>query len=175
MGTRLPCAGGAVAAALLGVAAVAQSEGAAALVGEVRACAAIAGADERLACYDALADAAVPMPSDGGQPASREDGAGAAGSARGAASREPGAPEARALDEQGLREPATFEVARITTGADERLRITAENGQVWSQIGLERVMLPRDDEIVAEVSAGALGSSFMRLNGGRPFRVRRVR
>jgi hypothetical protein len=184
--TNLSCA--AVAALTLaasGVVAASAQDGAAS--NAAAACADIADAQARLDCYDAAvgraADPAAPpqvvAPAQPGPaPAAPSAAAPAAVAPPPAAvAAAPASPE----DTFGLRErrepeSASFAVARLTTDArGDKLRVVMENGQVWTQIDYNAVRAPRDEEIVAEVTPGALDSYFMSLNGGPRFRVRRDR
>jgi hypothetical protein len=67
-------------------------------------------------------------------------------------------------------------VIETATSGRGKLVVFMENGQVWRQIDAdpERVRVPRGD-LTAEIRTGSFGSHTMRLNGGKSFKVRRVR
>ncbi len=64
----------------------------------------------------------------------------------------------------------TAAVRSVSTGAG-KLRITLENGQVWSQIDDKSVRAKNAKS--AEISQAALGSYKMKLDDGLAFRVKR--
>jgi hypothetical protein len=71
---------------------------------------------------------------------------------------------------------AAEEVTRVTeavqsVSAGGRLRVTLQNGQVWSQIDDKKIRAR--DAASAEIFQAAMGSYKMKLDGGLAFRVKR--
>ncbi|MEL6860424.1 MAG: hypothetical protein AAGL11_01190 [Pseudomonadota bacterium] len=64
-------------------------------------------------------------------------------------------------------------VRRLSYG---NLRVALENGQVWEQTDSQRVNYSKKNGVEsAEIKRAALGSFKMKLDGGRAFRVKRVK
>lgn len=70
-------------------------------------------------------------------------------------------------------ERLTVPVAAIERNAYDKAIITLENGQVWRQTDSGMFSIRGIEE--AEIRRAALGSFMMKLDGGRSFRVERVR
>ena len=67
-------------------------------------------------------------------------------------------------------------VKSIATRQHGKLRVTLENGQVWDQIDTKQVYYSRKRGVeAAEIKRASLGSFKMKLDGGRAFRVTRVK
>lgn len=88
----------------------------------------------------------------------------------------------RRADDAGQDSSPDAVIDRVTFGVSEiertrygSLFITLDNGQVWRQLGTERVSYSarRGVESV-EIRRAAFGSYKMKLDGGRAFRVKRV-
>jgi len=145
---------------------------------KVYACAAIAAADERLACYDAAVSGLKSAEASGGVTViSREQvaeaekqafGLGPATLADVAKATAPAAPKVEALD------TIKVTVTSATKKSANLLRFTLDNGQVWEEIdtSLGRVSgLPA----AGEIRKGALGSFMLKI-GDKPLtRVKRVK
>lgn len=76
-------------------------------------------------------------------------------------------------DDDGQLDSITLAVTNIERNALDKAVITLENGQVWVQTDGGMFSLRGIEE--AEVQRAALGSFKMKLDGGRAFRVRRLR
>jgi hypothetical protein len=80
-------------------------------------------------------------------------------------------------DEDGVVESIVVNIKEFSYGADERLILVLENGQVWRQIEGDRINLKSDPEKphVARISRGAVGSFNLNVNEINRFvKVRRV-
>lgn len=76
-------------------------------------------------------------------------------------------------DDDGQIDSLTVAVSKIERNAFDKAVITLENGQVWLQTEGGMFSIRGIEE--AEVQRAALGSFRMKLDGGRAFRVRRLR
>ena len=134
------------------------------LQGRIVSCTNIADATQRLACFDA---AALELKQAGE-------------AAFGTASPKPSAltaPVETALATKAVAEPdrVSLAVSALTEGADGKLRLTMENGQVWRQVDTTRLRNVGQGPWTAEIKKAALGSFMLTLNDGRPVRVERVK
>ena len=130
---------------------------------DILACRAIADRDARLACYDRLADDAEKE--FGGARPQRDP------------QRDFGASPSM-LPEDVRAAEITSITAKITQVQYERLggwTFAIDTNAVWTQT--EKTNLRRDPKVgdTVELSKGLLGSYNATVNGGRPFRVKRVR
>ncbi|MBO6688293.1 MAG: hypothetical protein JJ919_07425 [Henriciella sp.] len=67
-------------------------------------------------------------------------------------------------------------VSQVTRLRFENLRITLENGQVWEQTdGKQIVFSEKRGAETAAIKRAAFGSFKMKLDGGRSFRVKRIK
>ncbi len=67
-------------------------------------------------------------------------------------------------------------VATVSRLRYENLQVTLENGQVWEQTDSKQVNFSKKRGVeTAEIKRAAFGSFKMKLDGGRAFRVKRVR
>ncbi len=142
-----------------------------AVAADLARCAAIAASEARLACYDQLAgrpaDAvATPM--------------GGAASSRSAAAPVP--PATPTAQEFGLsqaqahpapRGPDAIEarVTQLATGAAGRAAVILDNGQTWTVVEEDSLVLATGDRVV--IRRAALGSFLMTTPSKRAYRVRR--
>lgn len=147
---------------------------------KVYACAGLAKADERLACYDAAVAGLKQAEVTGGVAVvSREQVAEASEQSFGF--RKPEAADiARAAGiavPKAAEQPDNVQVTIATAAkrGDGKYRFTLDNGQVWDQIEIEKVDRLGALPLKAEIKAAALGSFLMRIDGGRSIRVRRVK
>lgn len=131
-------------------------------------CAGIASATDRLACFDALAAAAVkpvaqpPSPMVAAPASAPEAGFGAE-----TLKKAPGAAEAA----ESIRSPV---VSPFDGGWDKGALIKLDNGQVWKYIDDQSFYYP-DAAPVAIIRRNFMGSYFLQLeSGSKPARVRRV-
>lgn len=69
-------------------------------------------------------------------------------------------------------EELTFAVTDLDRSGYGKVTVTLENGQVWRQTDSERTPLSADEALIKRA---AFGSYMMKLDGGRAFRVERVR
>ena len=69
-------------------------------------------------------------------------------------------------------EQVTYAITDLDRNGYGKVTVTLENGQVWRQTDSERTPLSADE---ATIKRAALGSFMMKLDGGRAFRVQRVR
>ena len=73
----------------------------------------------------------------------------------------------------------TLNIRKTTEFGYKRTRFFMNNGQVWEQTNTTKVKIPKiknGKAHTAEISKGALGSFFLKINGkGAAIRVRRVR
>lgn len=150
---------------------------AAAVAGDLAACAAIDDDRERLACYDALAGRKSDRPQ-------APTGAATATSLPAAAA--PGATEEFGLSEASkkARDPERYAASRpasITgqvkqTSRDpyDRFIVTLDNGQVWVQNEGRSGIYPRPGETVT-ITQGSLGGFALRSERFGTVRVRRVK
>lgn len=134
------------------------------LQGRIVGCTNIADATQRLACFDAVA---VELKQ-------------ADEAAFGTTSPKPSpltAPVETAQATKAVAEPdrVSLAVSALTEGADGKLRLTMENGQVWRQVDTTRLRNLGQGPWTAEIKKAALGSFMLTLNDGRPVRVERVK
>ena len=79
-------------------------------------------------------------------------------------------------DEAEKLQEVVFAVESINRRSNDKIRITLENGQVWDQSDDKWVYYSKKNGAEsAEIKRAALGSFKMKLDGGRAFRVKRVR
>ena len=79
-------------------------------------------------------------------------------------------------DEAEKLQEVVFAVESINRRSNDKIRITLENGQVWDQSDDKWVYYSKKNGAEsAEIKRAALGSFKMKLDGGRAFRVQRVR
>lgn len=76
-------------------------------------------------------------------------------------------------DDDGQLDSITFAVANIERNPYDKAVVTLENGQVWIQTDGGMFSIRGIEE--AEIQRAAFGSFKMKLDGGRAFRVRRLR
>ncbi|MEM9740511.1 MAG: hypothetical protein AAF829_11640 [Pseudomonadota bacterium] len=76
-------------------------------------------------------------------------------------------------DDDGQLESITFAVTKIERNSYNKAVITLENDQVWVQTDSGTFSLRGIEE--AQIQRAAIGSFRMKLDGGRAFRVRRLR
>jgi hypothetical protein len=69
----------------------------------------------------------------------------------------------------------TLKIVSVETPFGGKARFTAEDGQVWVQVDNEAVIARGRGPWTAEVRRGAIGSFFLKLDGGRAVRARRER
>lgn len=130
---------------------------------DMQACRAIADRDARLACYDRLVDEA--QRDFGGKKAERDP------------QRDFGA--TGAMVPQEVRDAEITNItSKITQVQYDRYTgwtMALDTGAVWTQS--ERTTTGRDPKVGAsmEIRKGPLGSYIAKIDGGRPFRVKRVR
>ncbi|MEL7481646.1 MAG: hypothetical protein AAGJ29_08790 [Pseudomonadota bacterium] len=127
----------------------------------------------RLACYDEIVlgfgaqdPVAEAEPTDGQSAANASPAAtpAAASVAATEAATQPEAPPRR----------VTLPVASFRFDGAGKLVVTLENGQVWRQIDQTNVRRStRDAADEAEIRRGRLGSVWMKIDGGRAFKVKR--
>jgi hypothetical protein len=158
-----------VAICLLSLPAIAENVS----TGDVYACAAISGDEERLSCYDAAVGRLKAAEESGEvttitrsdvEKVKRESFGFSIPSLPSLALKKSGAPDTE-LDE------ITTNVQSVRTDGSGRLRVTLENGQVWVQTDDKGIRAKKAKE--ARVYSAALGSYKMKLDGGLAFRVRR--
>ena len=142
------------------------------------ACVAIEDDLDRLACYDA-AIGQLKAAEDAGEVTvvTREDIEAAEQDSFGLAER-PAPAVPAAVREQNRPDPITSIHASVTAirrNLEGNLVVTLDNGQIWRQTDTARVTYSERRGVeTAEVKRAALGSFRMKLDGGRPFRVKRV-
>lgn len=68
----------------------------------------------------------------------------------------------------------TLAVKSVTPSADGKLRFTMENGQVWKQVDTTQLRNVGKGPWTAEIRKASLGSFLLSLNDGRAVRVGRV-
>lgn len=140
-------------------------------LGKVYACAAIADSNARLACFDsAVAGIRQAQAAGDIKVVTREQAAEGAKQAFGLSASAAGA----AAVQIETPDRVSVSLTAIDKRADGKSRFTTSDGQVWDQIGVEKVVrktLP----IEAEIRSAALGSFMMKIDGGAPIRVRRVK
>jgi hypothetical protein len=147
-------------------------------------CRRIGAADERLACYDRVVDAVREELAPEAPPAEPQASSASAPRAE--------VPEDRTLSERlfgrsdsedaralrktyGLQtaQEISANVSEATRGADRRLLITLDNGQVWRQSETLSFSLHAGD--LVDIEAGVAGAYYLRRNGkGRTIRVKRI-
>ena len=136
------------------------------LQGRLAACANIAEAAQRHACFDALVPelkqtgeaqfgAPDPKPSPLTAPVTTAE-------------------VAKAAPAQVEPDRVSLTVTAMKEGADSKVRFTMENGQVWKQVDTTPVRIVGKGPWTAEIRKAALGSFLLTLNGGRAVRVERV-
>jgi hypothetical protein len=77
----------------------------------------------------------------------------------------------------GGEEPAkvTFDIAEAARGPDDRWTIETVDGQVWRQVERSGGYMRVKPGAKAEIERGMLGAFFMKIDGGRAFKVSRER
>lgn len=70
----------------------------------------------------------------------------------------------------------TVKITEAKKLSNRKYRFYLENGQVWEQTDSAYVYFPKNNENIATIKSGALGSFKLRVNGkGRSIRVRRIK
>lgn len=136
------------------------------LQGRLVACANIADAAQRHACFDGLV------------PELKQTGA----AQFGAAQPKPSPLTApvttgeltKAVPAQVEPDRVSLTVTAMKESGDGKVRFTMENGQVWKQVDTTPVRFSGKGPWTAEIRKAALGSFLLTLNGGRAVRVERV-
>ncbi len=79
-------------------------------------------------------------------------------------------------DEGEKLQEVVFAVDSISRRSNDKIRITLENGQIWDQSDDKWVFYSKKRGVEsAEIKRAALGSFKMKLDGGKAFRVKRVK
>lgn len=132
------------------------------------ACRALDAADDRLSCYDQLADW---QPDE--VPQLEKPAAQAAESAAIVPASATDAEFGRSADKPKAPNSITARVHDIQTRAYGSLVFELDNGQVWQQVDSKRTTIRKTDEVTIET---ALSGSFMmrKSSGGSSIRVRRI-
>lgn len=133
------------------------------LLTDLQGCRSISDVAKKAACYDKLVDVATKEAEANSVPRDpvRDFGA----------SDIPVTREVRESELAGI----TTTISAVSMNSNGRLIITTEAGSVWVQA--ESVALPRDPKVgqKIELRRGAIGSFMAQVEGGRNFRVKRVR
>jgi hypothetical protein len=178
----------AAAALLLGalqLPSAAQAAGSSVSASDLARCAGITGADQRLACYDALAHRALPPPpAPAAAPAARSASAAAAGSAAVPAAAAATVPAAAApptpqnfglsKHEQAAPEQSQEIRASVTQVRSDRqynVYATLDNGQIWTFNDSNAALRSGD---TVSIKRGALGSYLLVTADHHSYHVRRV-
>ena len=132
------------------------------------ACRALDAADDRLSCYDRLADR---QPDEA--PQLEKPAAQAAGQAAVVPASASDAGFGRSADKPKAPNSITARIRDVQTKAYGSLVFELDNGQVWQQIDSRRTTIRKTDEVTIET---ALSGSFMmrKSSGGSSIRVRRI-
>ena len=148
---------------------------------KVYACAGIAGAQERLACFDAAVAGLKQAEAKGSVTVvTPEQKAAAATQSFGFADGGAAAQKAQAAA-VGVAPPpeqpdvVNVKVVEAVKARDNRHRFTLDNGQVWEQVETDKVQGINVLPASAEIRKASLGSFMMKINDKRAIRVRRVK
>lgn len=148
---------------------------------KVYACAGIAGAQERLACFDAAvaglktaeAKGSVTVVTPEQKAAAAKQSFGFADG--GAAAQKAQAAAVGAAPPSEQPDVVTVKIVEAVKARDNRHRFTLDNGQVWEQVETDKVSGLKPLPASAEIRKASLGSFMMKINDGRSIRVRRVK
>lgn len=136
----------------------------------LRACRAMADDDARLACYDREADRVAALPAAEAEPAAPALSPEERFGRRGAIAREEEDREKAEMRELGEMHAT---VTEIWTRSDGLMRISLDNGQVWSQNRPDPFFRLKTGEKV-KIQPAALGSFLMSTPAKRSTRVTRI-
>jgi len=75
-------------------------------------------------------------------------------------------------DDTNRIDTVAFPIASVERDVRDRVVVTLDNGQVWRQTDQKTFSIKDKEE--AEIRRGALGSFFIKLDGGRAFRAERI-
>jgi hypothetical protein len=153
--------GGAV--LLLGFLPVTTLAGAAVNTSDLARCAAIAGADQRLACYDTLARRALPPAAAAAAPSAAPSAAQMAApvATPSAAANPPPANFGMSRHEQTApSQPEAIKalIAQVTTDRQYNVHVTLDNGQIWAFNASDSPLRPGD---AVTIKRSALGSYLL--------------
>jgi hypothetical protein len=147
---------------------------------KVYACAGIAGAQERLACFDAAVAGLKQAEASGGVTVVTPEKQAAAAKQTfgfgegGAASQKAQAAAVGIAPPPAEPDVVSVSIVEAVKARDGRHRFTLSNGQVWEQVETDKVQGLSGYPVPAEIRKAALGSFMMKVKNGRGFRVRRI-